>query len=155
MDEATDALVDRHLKSGWWGLLLFLSLGGVLEILHAFKLGFYLDVGNEARRMLLTLAHAHGALLSILQLAFAATLPLSPGWSGPGREWASRGLLAALVLVPGGFLLGGLFSHDGDPGLGILLLPAGLVLLFSAVLLSARAASRRRAGQRADSPPPA
>ncbi len=46
-------------------------------------------------------------------------------------------MIAALVLVPGGFFLGGLFIHDGDPGLGILLLPPGAALLFAGVLLTA------------------
>ena len=137
-------LIKQHLRLGWWGLLFFLSLGGVLELLHSLKVGFYLDVANQTRRLLFTLGHAHGALLSLLHLCFAATLPLSPEWQGAARDWASRCLTAALALVPGGFLLGGLFVHSGDPGLGILLLPPGLALLFAGVLLAARGVGRRR-----------
>jgi len=56
-------LTSRHLLWGWWGLLVFLSLGIILEALHGFKVGAYLDVGNETRRLMWTLAHAHGTML--------------------------------------------------------------------------------------------
>lgn len=42
---------------------------------------------------------------------------------------ASPCLLSAGVLMPAGFLLGGLVVYGGDPGLGILLLPIGAALL--------------------------
>jgi hypothetical protein len=38
-------------------------------------------------------------------------------------------------LIPLGFFLGGLFPSESDPWLGILLVPAGALLLFSAVAL--------------------
>jgi hypothetical protein len=41
--------------------------------------------------------------------------------------------------MPVGFFLGGLFVYAGDPGLGILLVPVGGLLLFVAVLLTALA----------------
>jgi len=132
-----------HLRVGWWALLFFLSAGTLLEAMHGFKLGFYLDVSNETRRLTWTLAHAHGSLLSILNLVFAATLQLAPGWSGASRVVASRCLIGALILLPTGFLLGGIFVHAGDPGLGILLVPPGAALLFVAVLLAARGAGLR------------
>ena len=68
------ALVARHLRFGWWSLLLFLTMGIVLEVMHGFKVGWYLDVGNETRRLLLRLAHAHGTLLSLVHVVFALTL---------------------------------------------------------------------------------
>jgi hypothetical protein len=136
-------LARLHLRVGWWGLLFFLSAGAVLEAMHGFKLGLYLDVSNEARRLTWTLAHAHGSLLAILNLVFASTLGLAPGWSGASRVVASRCLIGALILLPTGFLLGGVFVHGGDPGLGILLVPPGAALLFVAVLLAARGAGSR------------
>jgi hypothetical protein len=136
-------LVRLHLRVGWWALLFFLSAGALLEAMHGFKLGFYLDVSNDARRLTWTLAHAHGTLLAILNLVFAATLGLVPAWSQTSRAVASRCLIGALVLVPSGFLLGGLFVHGGDPGLGVLLVPPGAALLFVAVLLAARGAGSR------------
>lgn len=45
--------------------------------------------------------------------------------------------MAASVLLPGGFFLGGIFIHGGDPGLGIFLVPLGAGFLFLVVLLTA------------------
>ena len=128
-----------HLQVGWWSLLLFLTLGLILETLHGFKVGFYLDVSNSTRRLMWTLAHAHGTLLSILNLVFAMSIRLTPDWKASSRTLASRCLLGALVLLPLGFLLGGVFIFGGDPGIGVILVPPGALLLFLAVLLTARA----------------
>ena len=128
----------RHLRIGFWGLLLFLSLGLGLEALHGFKVAFYLDVDSEPRRLAWRLGHAHGTLLSLVHVVFGLTLGsrYAPGARTAAR--ASRLLDAATLLLPGGFLLGGLFVHGGDPGLGVLLVPFGAVALFGAVLLTAR-----------------
>ncbi len=64
---------DRNLRFGWWSLLVFLSLGAVLETLHGFKIGWYIDVGNETRRLMFTLAHAHGTLLAVVNIAAGLT----------------------------------------------------------------------------------
>lgn len=133
------SLVRRHLSYGWWSLLIFLTLGVLLEALHGFKAAMYLNVSNEMRRLLWTLAHAHGTLLALIHIAFAVTLPHLPRWLGTARERASRCLLAATVLLPAGFFLGGLVLHGNDPGLGIVLVPLGALLLFVAVLITARA----------------
>ena len=128
-----------HLQVGWWSLLLFLTLGLILETLHGFKVGFYLDVSNSTRRLMWTLAHVHGTLLSILNLVFAMSIRLTPDWKASSRTLASRCLLGALVLLPLGFFLGGVFIHGGDPGIGVILVPPGALLLFISVLLIARA----------------
>ena len=130
-----------HLRYGWWALLAFLSLGLVLESFHGLKLGFYLDVHNEVRRLMWTLAHAHGALLALVNLVFSFTLQL---WPSDGNRYfrASRCLLAASFLLPAGFFLGGLFIYEGDPGLGVLLVPVGALLLFIAVFSVAREISK-------------
>ena len=47
--------------------------------------------------------------------------------------------MAASVLLPGGFFLGGIAFYSGDPGLGVLLVPVGAVLLLTAVFQMARA----------------
>ena len=137
---ATNAsFVRLHLQAGLWSLLLFLSFGVFLESLHGFKLGWYLDVGQETRRLMWTLAHAHGTLISLIHVAFSFAISVSPGWNSGSTQIASRCLLAAGILIPMGFFLGGLFFEEGtgDPGLGILLVPAGAALLFVAVLLTA------------------
>jgi hypothetical protein len=135
-----DGLVGRHLRAGWWGLAVFVLLGAVLELLHAIKSPLYLDAGRETTRLLLRLAHAHGTLVSLVNIAYALTVRARPA---AARASASGALLAALVLLPGGFLLGGLWARAGDPGLGVLLVPAGaLALLLAAALVGHVAAIR-------------
>jgi hypothetical protein len=133
--------VRRHLRLGWWSLLGFLTLGLVLEALHARKAGLYLDVSNSTRRLMWTLAHAHGTLLALVHLAFAATVHFLPTWNMRSRSLASTCLTSASLLIPIGFFLGGIVIYGGDPGLGIVLVPAGAMLLFGAVFLTARAAT--------------
>jgi hypothetical protein len=136
----TTTLARRHLKIGWWSLLLFLSLGITLEALHGFKASLYLDVSNETRRLMWTLAHAHGALLALVHLGFAATLQFAPV-SAKTQQVCSIAFSAAGVLIPAGFFLGGLFIHGSDPGVGILFVPVGAAFLFLAVFLVARSLS--------------
>ena len=132
-DSATER---RHLRFGWWSLLFFLTLGLVLESLHGFKIGWYLDVANETRRLMWRLAHAHGALLALIHIAFAVTVARRP--TDGIHSLASPCLIAASLLLPGGFLLGGWMIYDGDPGPGVLLVPIGALALFIAVFLTAR-----------------
>ena len=128
---------DRHLRFGWWALFAFLSLGVALETLHGFKVGWYLDVSNETRRLMFRLAHAHGTLLALVNIAAGLTLRAVNGVAPGGG--ASLALRWGGVLLPAGFLLGGFGIHDGDPGLGIILVPPGALLLLYGVGATARA----------------
>jgi hypothetical protein len=130
-------VVLRHLRFGWCALLLFLSLGLALEALHGFKVQAYLNVMNETRRLMWTLAHAHGTLLAVVNLAFAFSILMTPNWKPRFRHTASYSLTAASVLMPGGFFLGGMWVYAGDPGLGIVLVPIGGALLLVAIILTA------------------
>jgi hypothetical protein len=87
-----------------------------------------------------TLAHAHGTLLALVHVAFAATLPLLPDAAPARARIAGASLTAATVLLPGGFFLGGVWIYAGDPGLGVALVPIGALCLFVAVLLTALSA---------------
>jgi hypothetical protein len=62
-------------------------------------------------------------------------LPLK---SRRGLVAASRCLLGANLLLPAGFFLGGIHSVAGDPGVGILLVPVGALLLLVGVFLVAQ-----------------
>jgi hypothetical protein len=124
-------IADRHLRFGWWSLLVFLSLGLALETLHGFKIGWYLDVGNEVRRLMFTLAHAHGTLLALVNIVVGLTARNVDGFEL--RRSVSVALIWAAILLPVGFLLGGIVIYDGDPGLGIWLVPVGALLLFYGV----------------------
>lgn len=130
-------MVRRHLRFGWFALLAFLTLGLVLETLHGFKVQAYLNLMNETRRLMWTLAHAHGTALGVIHLGFAFSVSCVPSWPQGSRAVASYSLIAASVLMPAGFFFGGVWVYAGDPGLGILLVPVGGVLLFVAVLLAA------------------
>jgi hypothetical protein len=127
-----------HLRFGWWSLLIFAALGLALETLQGFKVPLYVDVSSDTRRLMWTLAHAHGAGLALVHLLFALSLPVLP--PQPARDrLVSRCLIAASFLLPGGFFAGGLVYYGGDPGPGIVLVPVGAVLLLAAVFALARA----------------
>ena len=132
--EPLPPLVARHLVVGWSLLLVYVVLGSVLEALHGFKIGWYVDAGSSTRRLMWTLAHAHGVLLGLVNVAFAATTFILP--RTPRAAQASLVLVTASLLLPAGFLLGGIGIHGGDPGLGILLTPAGGALLVLALVLA-------------------
>jgi hypothetical protein len=135
-------LARRHHLIGWWALLLFLSLGIALETLHGLKVGLYLDSAHRMRRLLWTLAHAHGTLLALTHIGFAAGLTQFGRWSEKPLRLASFLLIDALVLLPTGFFLGGAWHTEVDPAVGILLVPVGAVFLLAAVALIAWAAAR-------------
>ena len=130
---SVDSHIRYHMLAGWTGLCVFLTLGIALEIFHALKLSYYLDVRNETRQFMWRLAHAHGTLLSLVNIAFALSLrllrdpPLGP------LQWASACLIGSLILLPIGFFLGGLWLYGGDPGIGVFVVPVGAVMLLGAV----------------------
>jgi len=131
VDEQSRTLAGVHLRCGWTALLVFLTVGVILEALHGFKVASYLDVGQESRRLMWTLGHAHGTLLGLVNLGFAASAERLSGMRGAAL--ASWTLMGATVLLPSGFLLGGTFLSGEDPGLGVLLVPVGAVCLLVAV----------------------
>jgi hypothetical protein len=136
-DAGIDRVAGRHIAFGWWLIVVSVLFGTALEGMHAFKLGFYLDVSNETRRLLWTLAHAHGALLGLVNIAFAASLPRLRRLGDRDRRFASTALRAGGLLLPGGFFLGGVFVYEGDPGPAVLLAPIGALLVLAAVVLIA------------------
>src|SRR4029077_9297332 len=95
--------LDRNLRFGWWSLLVFLSLGGGLEALHGLKIGWYVDVGNDMRRLMFTLAHAHGTALALVNIAAGLTARTIPGLEFRGS--ISFCLIWAGILFPLGFFL--------------------------------------------------
>ena len=44
------SLFRRHVHLGWLSILVYLSLGIVLEAMHGFKVDWYVNVANETRR---------------------------------------------------------------------------------------------------------
>ena len=130
----TDSAQRLTLRTGYWLLAVSIPLGITLEALHGFKVRAFVE--SEMRRELFRLAHAHGTLLGILCLVFAALAERNV-------PEATRGSIARLVaggavLMPLGFFLGGILNSEGDPSLGIALVPVGAALLVVALVRAAR-----------------
>jgi len=139
MTTAADPAIRKTLRTGWLLLAISLPFGVTLEALHGLKVQAYL--ASEMRREMWRLAHAHGTLLGILCLVFAALAEAHV----PERI---RSRVAAMirwgaVLMPLGFFLGGVLNSEGDPSLGILLVPAGALLLVVALVRVAFAPRER------------
>jgi hypothetical protein len=141
-EKSTTTLRQTHLVFGWTMLFVFIMVGLCLEALHAFKVSWYLDVGNDARRLMLRLAHAHGTLLALINIAFALSADHLNSLTSKRGEAASKSLKIASILLPGGFFLGGFFIYDGDPGLGVFVVPIGAIALAVAVALTALSAKK-------------
>jgi hypothetical protein len=128
---------------GWWSLAIFTTFGLVLEAGHGLKLGWYLDVGNATRRLSFTLGHAHGTLLGFANIAFALSLRQATLTAASAAR-ASVALRLATVMMPLGFILGGVAFYAGDPGFAIALVPPGALLLVIAMVIIARGFATKR-----------
>lgn len=124
---------------GFAALLVFALVGLALETLHAFKVPMYLNADQGTRRLLMRLGHAHGGVLSIVQIIYGLTVSRYPDISSP---LVTSSFLVALVLVPAGFLLGGIGASAADPGLLVLLVPPGGFALLLALAITARRLAR-------------
>lgn len=125
---------ERHLRAALVLLALFLASGLWLEAMYGLRAEGWID--DELRREFLRLGHAHGGILALLNLALAwglERLATPPAWARKIRVAALLG--AALVGL--GFMLGGLFHGPTDPGLPVLAVPAGAMLLLSALVATA------------------
>ena len=131
---------NRHLRFGWWALAVYVCLGIVLETIHGFKIGWYLDVGNETRRLMFTLGHFHGTMLALVNIAAGLTIRGVEDFQI--KRSVSFALIGTAVLLPGGFLLGGLWTYDGDPGTGVWLVPIGALFMLYGVVGFAVSLSR-------------
>jgi len=126
----TDPAVRKTLRAGWLLLAIALPFGVTLEALHGFKVQAYL--ASDMRREMWRLAHAHGTLLGILCLVTGA---LAEAHIPEAIRWGA-------VLMPLGFFLGGVLNSEGDPSLGILLVPVGALALVVALVRVAIARAR-------------
>jgi hypothetical protein len=95
-----------------------------------------------------TLAHAHGTLLAIVNIVFGLSVRVVPELTAKRQQLVSPALIGATVLMPVAFFLGGVAFYSGDPGVGVLLLPIGALLLLAALFWTARGASAPEARTR-------
>ena len=133
------------LRVGYLLLAVTIPFGVVLEALHGFKVEAFM--ASEMRRELFRLAHAHGAFLGILCLVYGAlserrrppdgakpeALAAHENEQGSASFWLATGA----VLMPVGFFLGGILNSEGDPSLGIVLVPVGAACLVVALYRAA------------------
>lgn len=140
---STDRSTRRTVATGFFLLAIFMPMGLTFEALHALKIQVYL--GSSMRREMWTLAHAHGGILGILCLVYGS---VAERWLAVARrrESIARILRWGAILMPLGFFLGGVANHEGDPSLGILLVPVGGLLLLWALLRAGLACASSSAG---------
>jgi hypothetical protein len=136
---ALPRLVERLLLQGWVSIAIWMSFGLLLEGLLGYKIPAFLEDGQ--RRELFRLAHTHGTLLSLVLVAAALCVRL---FEIRPPAVAVAALRLGAVLMPLGFLLGGIWHPEGDPGVGIWLVPPGaLMVIFGAIATAL--ASRKKA----------
>ena len=110
-------------------LATWIVFGLLIEGLIGFRSPALLD--DSVRREMFRLAHAHGTLLNLVLIAAAVCARLDLIHVGRGT---SLGLCTAVVLLPMGFLLAGVWHFKDDPGVAILLVPIGALLLLATAL---------------------
>lgn len=137
-EKGTTALI--HRRYGWSALFVFMIMGTVLEGLLGFKSEELLL--DPLRRELWSLAHFHGALLALINLVYTQWAD-SPELPEGRRRTASTTLVIGSIAMPLGFFLGGLSHPEGDPGIGIFLVPIGALLLLYTIGSHAMAAWRK------------
>jgi hypothetical protein len=119
----------RCRRFAWTALAAWALFGLAIEAAHGFKLAAYLD--DNLRHTIWRLAHAHGVVLALVVLAFAASVPAGADDRDSARAARRTGVLlrAGALLIPVGFALGGIAPHEGDPGWPVVLVPVGGVSL--------------------------
>ena len=143
--DRTPDYAGRHVRFGWWSLLFFAAFGFALELLHGFKVSAYVDAASETRRLTWTLAHAHGTLLSLVNVVFGVMMRATPEFGPRDPRLVSLSLIVATIALPVGFALGGVVVYGGDPGLGVLLVPVGAGFLLATIFFIAKRQRTARA----------
>jgi uncharacterized membrane protein YgdD (TMEM256/DUF423 family) len=126
------APVSGLLFQAWLSIAVWMSFGLLLESVIGYRVPAYLN--DPVRRELFRLAHTHGALLNIVLLL--ASLCIDRGLVSPGTIalWSLR---IGVVLMPLGFLLGGIWHFEGEPGIGVWLAPlGGIMVIFGVISLA-------------------
>ena len=126
------------IRQGWISLAAWIVFGILIEGFIGFRTPAVLD--DSVRRDMFRLAHVHGTLLNLVLIAAAICARLELIRIG---RIASLGLRLSVVLLPVGFLLGGIWHFKDDPGLGIFLVPIGALLLLATALQLSFSAARR------------
>ena len=85
LNPAVELAAQKSLRYGFTALLVFVAGGLSLEFLHLIKAPWYLE--SHLRRELWVLGHAHGALLALFNLAYAALLSCMGATAASAGVW--------------------------------------------------------------------
>lgn len=110
-------------------LACWMTFGLLLEGFLGYKIPAYLN--DNIRRELFRLAHTHGSLLSIVLIVIA--LCTKADFIKP-NFYAQNALRIGSVMMPIGFLLGGVWHFESDPGYAIILAPLGGILVIFGIV---------------------
>ncbi len=111
------------------GIVIWMSFGLLLEGFIGFRVPSYMSVA--VRRELLQLAHTHGTLLNLILLVVAICAKCELVFPG---KLAIVVLRTGSILMPLGFLFGGIWLIKDEPNLSIFLAPlGGLLMIFGIV----------------------
>jgi hypothetical protein len=117
------------LKQGFISLACWMTFGFLLEGLIGYKIPTYLN--DNLRRELFQLAHTHGTLFSVVLIVVAICLKLN--LLKPNNQYQIA-LRVGSVVMPVGFLLGGIWHYESDPGFLIWLSPIGAVIIIFGIV---------------------
>src|SRR5262245_35523426 len=123
---------------GWMSLAAWIVFGLLVEGLIGFRSPALVD--DPVRREMFRLAHAHGTLLNLVLIAAAICARLELVRFGRAT---ALGLRAAVILLPAGFLFAGVWHFKDEPGLAVLFVPIGALLLLAAAFQIGYSAFRR------------
>jgi hypothetical protein len=116
--------VQSLLMQSFIGIAAWMSFGLLLEGFLGFRVSGYMS--DLARREMFRLAHTHGTLLSILLLISALTISSNLVYP---NKFAILSLRIGTILMPLGFLLGGIWTNKEEPNLLVFLAPIGGILV--------------------------
>ena len=136
--QTTSRQLTGLMRQGWISLAALIAFGILIEGLSGFRSPALLD--DMIRRDMLRLAHAHGTLLNLMLIVAAICARLDLILLGRAAAWELR---TAVLVLPLGFLFGGLWHFKDDPGFAIGLVPIGAVLLLVSAIHIALTTRRR------------
>ncbi len=117
------------LRQSFIGIAAWMSFGLLLEGFIGFRVSAYMSV--PIRREMFQLAHTHGTLLSILLLISALTISKDLVYP---NKLAILLLRIGTVLMPLGFLLGGIQPNKDEPNALVFLAPIGGILVILGII---------------------
>jgi hypothetical protein len=121
--------VRNILLQSFIGIAAWMSFGLLLEGFIGFRVSLYMSV--SIRREMFQLAHTHGTLLSLLLLLSALTISKDLVYP---NKFSLLSLRIGTILMPLGFLLGGIWTNKEEPNTLVFFAPIGGILVILGVI---------------------